>query len=167
MTGGGKIIARKCDVKDEQQVLSVFDWIAETLGGVNVLINNAGVLKSGYITQAPSSELRDILDLNLLPACIFIRESIKQMRAKQEIGYIFIMNSILGHRIPEIPLPLSVYPASKFALRAIAQSVRQELSLHKSPIRLTVSGYIIDFSILNFKKFNWLNIEHLPGYGSH
>lgn len=49
-------------------------------------------------------------------------------------------SSILGHRIPEVPVPLfSVYPATKHALTALCQTVRQEIHFFKLNIKLTVS----------------------------
>lgn len=41
----GKVYAFKCDVSDPSSVKSAFDWIEERFGGVDVLINNAGVYK--------------------------------------------------------------------------------------------------------------------------
>lgn len=47
--------------------------------------------------------------------------------------------SILGHRIPDVPVPLfGVYPASKYALTAMVQTIRQELQFHKANIKVTV-----------------------------
>lgn len=65
------------------------------------------------------------------------------MRERNVYGHVIILNSILGHRIPDVPVPLfCVYPASKYALTAISQSVRQELSFHKTNIKVTVSSKI-------------------------
>lgn len=48
--------------------------------------------------------------------------------------------SVLGHRIPEVPVPLfSVYPATKHAITALCQTVRQEIHFLKLNIKLTVS----------------------------
>lgn len=53
--------------------------------------------------------------------------------------------SILGHRIPDVPVPLfSVYPASKFALSALVQTVRQELQFHRANVKVTVSDALHD-----------------------
>lgn len=46
---------------------------------------------------------------------------------------------MLGHRIPDLPMPLfNVYPASKFALTALTQTIRQELTFQQAKIKLTV-----------------------------
>lgn len=50
--------------------------------------------------------------------------------------------SVLGHRIPDLPVPLfNVYPASKFALTAITQTIRQELAFQQANIKLTVNNF--------------------------
>lgn len=56
--------------------------------------------------------------------------------------FLFISSSfsVLGHRIPEVPVPLfSVYPATKHAITALCQTVRQEIHFLKLNIKLTVS----------------------------
>lgn len=51
----------------------------------------------------------------------------------------FSFFSVLGHRIPDLPVPLfNVYPASKYALTAITQTIRQELAFQRANIKLTV-----------------------------
>lgn len=45
----GKIIAKKCDVTNEAEVLSVFDWVKEKFGHLDIFINNAGVIKSDML----------------------------------------------------------------------------------------------------------------------
>lgn len=46
----GKLYALKCDVSKEEDILDVFKWIKENLGGVDVLVNNAGLMYSAGIT---------------------------------------------------------------------------------------------------------------------
>lgn len=61
----------------------------------------------------------------------------------------FYFFSILGHRIPDVPIPLfNVYPASKFALTALSQTIRQELTFQRANIKLTVCTKN-DFNHLN------------------
>lgn len=44
---GGRLLAMKCDVTKEEEILSVFKWIKENLGPIHVLVNNAGVFVKG------------------------------------------------------------------------------------------------------------------------
>lgn len=51
-TDGGKIIAKKCDVTNEPEVLSVFAWIKENFDHLDVFVNNAGIIKSDLLLGA-------------------------------------------------------------------------------------------------------------------
>lgn len=51
VTGRGKIYARKCDVANEDEILQTFAWIRKELGGVDVLISNAGVFRCNFVTR--------------------------------------------------------------------------------------------------------------------
>lgn len=51
ITGNGRIYAKKCDVANEAELLETFDWIRKELGGVDVLICNAGVFRCNFITR--------------------------------------------------------------------------------------------------------------------
>lgn len=50
VTGEGKIIGKKCDLTVESEILDLFKWINDNLGGVDILINNAALLISNFVT---------------------------------------------------------------------------------------------------------------------
>jgi short-subunit dehydrogenase len=78
--------------------------------------------------------------------CICTREAVKTMKRCNIAGHIIHMNSITGHRVPNLPEPsLNVYPASKFAVTALTESLRQELRFVKSKIKVTVRKFIVKF----------------------
>ncbi|XP_058467379.1 farnesol dehydrogenase [Malaya genurostris] len=138
VTGSGKIYARKCDVANESELMEVFSWIRTVLCGVDVLVCNAGIFRCNFITQCESSDYRDTFNVNVVATCICIREVVKNMKERAVPGHIFIINSILGKRIPDVSFPMfGPYPASKFALCGLAEVVRKELLYFKLPIRLT------------------------------
>lgn len=61
------------------------------------------------------------------------------MKERGSSGHIFIVNSILGKKIPDVSVPMyGTYPASKYALAGLAEVVRKELMYFKLPVRLTV-----------------------------
>lgn len=70
-TSKGKIIARKCDVTDESEVLSTFSWIKETFGHLDVFINNAGVIKSGLMLGEYAERYCPLLSMPCLFNVIF------------------------------------------------------------------------------------------------
>lgn len=73
------------------------------------------------------------------------------------IGAHFSFFSVLGHRIPDLPVPLfNVYPASKYALTAITQTIRQELAFQQANIKLTVRmGFPYFFPPKLRQSFKW------------
>lgn len=135
--------AKHCDITKEEQVSEVFEWTQKQLGGCDVLINNAGIIATTELTQRNNSkEIRQTLDTNLLGTVFCTREAFYMMRThKQGNGHIVIVNSVAGHQVPNLgpELPsLNIYPATKFALKAMNETYRQEFQRHKTQIRMTV-----------------------------
>ncbi|KAH0814384.1 hypothetical protein GEV33_008408 [Tenebrio molitor] len=134
----GQIYALKCDITKEDDILKSFKWISEKVGPVHVLINNAGLSRSTSLMDGSTKEWRRVFDVNVMALCICTREAVKTMKRCNIAGHIIHMNSITGHRVPNLPEPsLNVYPASKFAVTALTESLRQELRFVKSKIKVT------------------------------
>ncbi|MCG8587642.1 MAG: SDR family NAD(P)-dependent oxidoreductase [Pirellulales bacterium] len=93
-------------------------------GGVDVLINNAGVGGLGRFDEANPDRLRQIMDVNFVAAADWIRAALPKLR-EGTTPLIVNMGSILGHRA--IPF-FSEYCASKFALRGFHEALRVELA---------------------------------------
>jgi NADP-dependent 3-hydroxy acid dehydrogenase YdfG len=129
---------RRCDVSKEEEVKSVFSKAKEDLGGVDVCVNNAGVL---YITQPllsqTTEEWRECTDVNIIGLMIVAREFVKQMEERKcDDGHIIIMNSVSGHRTTARPA-FAFYTATKYAVTALTEGIRVELRQKKSKIRVT------------------------------
>lgn len=76
--------------------------------------------------------------------CICTREAIKVMKENEIDGHIVHINSIAGHYVPQLPKPvLNVYPASKFAVTALTETLIHELKCEGSRIKVTVSSSFI------------------------
>ncbi|XP_034116143.1 farnesol dehydrogenase-like [Drosophila albomicans] len=147
--------ARKCDVSDEKQVIDTFAWVDQTLGGADVLVNNAG--KLAYINvldQGNSSDLRSTLDINVLGVSWCTREAFQSMeRRKINDGHIVIVNSILGHRVPNVGMSLNMYAPSKHAITALTEVLRQEFLAKGTHIKITsVSPGAVDTEIIDKTK---------------
>ncbi|SPP81336.1 farnesol dehydrogenase [Drosophila guanche] len=136
--GEGKILAHECDLNDEQQLTSAFAWLREKFQCIHVLVCNAGILKANFLSESTTKDIKELFDTNVVATACCLREGLKLMAAANVRGHIVVMNSVLGHRIPEVPVPLfSVYPATKHAITALCQTVRQEIHFLKLNIKLT------------------------------
>ncbi|MCA9565768.1 MAG: SDR family NAD(P)-dependent oxidoreductase, partial [Myxococcales bacterium] len=122
------------DFRREADILSMFEQIRESLGGVDVLINNAGLAHIENLTQGKSEHWREMLDVNILALCICTREAIADMRKRGDQGHVVHVSSMAGHRVPSMG---GVYSATKFAVRALTESLRQELRQAESGIRVS------------------------------
>ncbi|KAJ3651584.1 hypothetical protein Zmor_017614 [Zophobas morio] len=131
----GKLYACKVDMYNEEEIVNGFKWVEENIGPVNILINNAGSSKDTTLYDGSTEDWKSVFDLNILALCIATREVIKMMREHEINGHIVHINSIFGHRVPSFGM--HVYPASKFAVTALTETLRQELNSIGSRIKVT------------------------------
>ncbi|RZC38141.1 adh short and/or KR domain containing protein [Asbolus verrucosus] len=146
----GKLHAVRADISKEEDVLRAFRWVADNLGPVHILINNAGIGQDNSLVDGDTEKWRKVLDTNVLGLCIATREAIKVMRANGIDGHIVHINSVAGHVVPNFP-GANVYPASKHAVTALTETLRQELIHIQSGIKITVKSVspgVVDTEIL-------------------
>ncbi|CAH1118696.1 unnamed protein product [Phaedon cochleariae] len=132
----GKLYSFQADLSNEKEILAAFEWIRKNLGPVHILVNNAGLILPTNLTNGDTEMWRTILEVNVLGLCIATREAIQDMNKNEIDGHIVHINSIAGHKVPDIPL-FNIYPASKFAVTALTESLRVELNSLQSKIKIT------------------------------
>ncbi|KAK4881383.1 hypothetical protein RN001_004702 [Aquatica leii] len=139
----GKFYAFVADVSKEDDILKAFLWAEENIGAVHILINNAGVRKRTNLVEGDTNLWKEVFDTNVLGLCIATREAFKSMKKHNVSGHIIHINSIVGHTVVYLPQS-SVYPASKFAVTALTETLRQELNAIGSKIKVTSisPGYV-------------------------
>ena len=104
----GKIHVRALDVSDEADVSAFVDWASEAMGGLNGLINNAGVLRDGLLVKKDRTTgqvavldraaWQKVIDVNLTGATLIVRDVVaKMVRTEQAPGVIVNMSSIARH----------------------------------------------------------------------
>ncbi|XP_049795075.1 dehydrogenase/reductase SDR family member 11-like, partial [Schistocerca nitens] len=124
-----------CDVSAEEDVLSTFRYVEETLGGVDVLVYNAGVTGFSSLLDGSPAEWRRLLDVNVVALCLCTREAVASMRRRHLAdGQVVLVSSQAAHQVPG-RAPLHFYSATKHAVKALADGFRLELA--DSGIRLT------------------------------
>ncbi|XP_046865319.1 farnesol dehydrogenase isoform X2 [Drosophila willistoni] len=143
---------RKCDVSDEKQVIETFAWIEQNVGGVDVLVNNAGITRDTEITKPNNSDdLRAILDTNVLGVSWCTREAFLSLqRRKVNDGHVVIINSIAGHGVPFVPgFNFNLYAPSKHAITALTEVLRQEFQNKGTQTKITsISPGAVDTEII-------------------
>ena len=125
------------DLRDEAAILALFATIRERLGGVDLLINNAGLGREAPLTSGSTEDWREMLELNVLALCICTREAVTDMLATEKAegfsGHVIHVSSMASHRVPASG---GVYPATKHAVRALIEGLRLELRGLDSHIRV-------------------------------
>ncbi|XP_055849970.1 farnesol dehydrogenase [Episyrphus balteatus] len=138
VTGLGKIFAIECDLTDTSSIVNAFEQIKAKFHTVHLLVNGAGRTVANFLLESSAGEVRDVFDLNVVAACTCIMQSVELMKIHGLRSHIIIINSILGHKVMELPKPAyNVYPATKHALTALCQTVRQEIRYNKLNVKLT------------------------------
>ncbi|XP_063235311.1 farnesol dehydrogenase-like [Bacillus rossius redtenbacheri] len=133
----GKLYAVKTDLSKEEDILSAFKWVKENLGGVDVLVNNAGVLNWSKLSEGKTADWKQMLDLNVLGLSICTREAIQSMKERGvDDGHIIHVNSVAGHTVSDYE-GLYMYTGTKHAVTALTEGLRKELTQLKSNIRIT------------------------------
>ncbi|MEM5948629.1 oxidoreductase [Spirochaetia bacterium 38H-sp] len=114
----------KLDVTDEELAKSCIEKIERESGGVDILINNAGYGLYGTIEEVPIKEAKRQMDVNVFGLARMTQLVIPYMRKKKR-GKIINISSIAG----KLTTPLGGwYHASKFAVEALSDCLRVELS---------------------------------------
>jgi len=130
---GERSSAVAVDVRDEASVQAAFAAARERFGGVDVLINNAGLGHAAPLAEGTVEQWREMLEVNLLGLCICTREALADMRARGGFGQIVHIGSMAGQRVPA---GAGLYAATKHAVRALTESLRIELREAGDSIRV-------------------------------
>lgn len=117
----------QADVAREEEAVRLVREAAEHLGGLDVLVNNAGGGRFAPLLDQDLAEFRQVLDTNLVGAMLVAREAARLMVQNADgagRGTIINIGSVSGLRGSA---GAGAYSASKFALRGLTQSWRDEL----------------------------------------
>ena len=122
---GGKALAVAMDVSKESDVQRAFAATGEAFGGVDLLVNNAGVEHPYELLDMPLEAWQKVIDVNLTGAFLCAREAARAMRDRKSPGTIVNISSVHEQIAWE---RFSNYCASKGGMKLFAQSIAKELA---------------------------------------
>lgn len=133
-----RVFFRACDVRESREVRSFVQEAVEELGGVQILVNNAGIGRDGALWHLGDHEWEAVVRTNLDGAFFFTRAVVPYMRA-QEYGKIVNVTSVHGLRSE---FGISNYSSSKAGLIGLTRSAAVELGRRNINVNAVAPGYI-------------------------
>lgn len=131
---GVKATMFKADIRHKTEVEKAIDHAYQTLGGFDVMINNAGIAQVQPISQVTEDEFRTITDINIGGVLWGIQAAAHKFQSLKQKGKIINACSIAGH---DGFAMLGVYSATKFAVKALTQAAAKEYA----SFNITVNSY--------------------------
>lgn len=135
---GVKAVAIKADVSDKAQVDELFAKVKADFGGVDVLVNNAGVTKDGLIIGLKEEDFDAVISTNLKGAFLCSQSAAKMMIRKKS-GCIVNLSSIVGIHGNA---GQTNYSASKAGVIGLTKSLAKELSGRHIRVNAVAPGFI-------------------------
>src|SRR3954471_760879 len=135
---GAAAIYRHLDVSSEDDWKAVVDETVETLGGVDVLVNNAGILRFAALPDMPLEDYMRIVNVNQVGTFLGMRAVSKPMMAAGK-GAIVNISSVEG--LAGMPY-LTAYTSTKFAIRGMTKVAALELGPHGIRVNSVHPGMI-------------------------
>ena len=133
-----KIKVEQLNLKNQQEVLTKFPKFIDALGGVDILINNAGITKDNLTLRMKEDEWRDVIDVNLNSVFFTCQIAIKAM-IKNKIGSIVNITSVVGHTGNA---GQANYTASKAGVVALTKSLAKEYAKKNIRVNCVSPGFI-------------------------
>ena len=135
---GGRAIAVAADITDENEVDALFDRAEKDLGGVMVLVNNAGMRADGLAPQLKAKDWDSVLSTNLSAAFSTTRRALRPM-LKARFGRIVNVASIVG---PRANAGQANYAASKAGLIGMTKTVAVEVARRGITVNAVAPGLV-------------------------
>ena len=120
---GHGAIGLACDVRSQEQVTAAFQELDRQAGGLDVLVNNAGIGIFAPVAEMAPDDWRAVIETNLNGVFYCTREAVPRMKARGG-GYIFNVSSLAGRN------PFAngaAYNASKFGLNGFSEALMMEV----------------------------------------
>jgi NAD(P)-dependent dehydrogenase (short-subunit alcohol dehydrogenase family) len=135
----GRIVPLALDVSSVAAIEAGLAQAADALGGLDVVVNNAGVAESVKAIDLTEAQWDAHLDVNL-KGCFFVAQGAARIMAKQAGGAIVNIASILGERVAASVAP---YAAAKAGLVQLTKALALEWARHRVRVNALAPGYVV------------------------
>src|SRR5215211_6756220 len=129
-----KVSLHRVDVGDVSQIQQFAAAATSAHPALNIVINNAGVALLGQFGEIEQAQMEWLININFWGVVHATRAFLPQL-SRQPAAHIVNLSSIFGIIAPP---GQSAYGAAKFAVRGFSESLRHELQMAASPVRLSV-----------------------------
>lgn len=133
-----KILIEAFDLGDHDQITNLFKNCMHQLGGLDVLINNAGITRDNLAIRMSKDEWSKVIDVNLTSSFLMSQEAIKLM-LKNKKGSIVNITSVVAHLGNAGQVN---YASSKAALIAMSKSLAREYAKKNIRVNCISPGFI-------------------------
>jgi NAD(P)-dependent dehydrogenase (short-subunit alcohol dehydrogenase family) len=138
---GAAVHTAPCDVSRQDSVRAAAVRLLDGLGGVDLLVNNAGILRTDPFLQTTADDWRTVLSVNLDGAFHWCQAVLPAMIAAGAGGSVINMASWTGKKgVPNH----AAYCASKFALIGLTQVLAGEMATHSIRVNAICPGIIVE-----------------------
>ena len=138
LNGGDAVLTVRADVRDPADAQRLVDETVTRFGGLDVLVNNAGVGKFSHVADMSLDDWRQIIDTNLNGVFYCSRAAIPAMKARGA-GFIINISSLAGKN-PFIGG--AAYCASKAGLNAFSEALMQEVRYDNIRVSYVMPGSV-------------------------
>ena len=128
----------KLNLKNQNDVVKQFPGFIDSLGGIDILINNAGITKDNLTLRMKEEEWKDVIDVNLNSVFFICQIAIKAM-IKNKSGSIVNITSVVGHTGNA---GQANYTASKAGVVAMTKSLAKEYAKKNIRVNCVSPGFI-------------------------
>ena len=162
---GFEVFSQVCDVTNKEQIYENARIIDEKYGGIDILINNAGTVYTGYMLDRSDEELENLINVNFTSMIYTIRAFMPKMLEKNS-GHIINISS--ASSLTGAP-KLAVYAATKWAVAGLTESLRLEVQkMGKNGVKFSsIHPNFLKKGLFEGTKLNFIGQLLAPGVKSH
>jgi NAD(P)-dependent dehydrogenase (short-subunit alcohol dehydrogenase family) len=135
---GGRAAAAHCDVTVGDQIQGAVERARKEFGGLDVVVNCAGILKGHLLEETPEAEWRQVLDVNLTGAFLVTKAALTALRERGG-GSIVHIASRMAIRVKE---GHGAYAAAKAGILQLTQMAALEGAPHKIRVNCVCPGFV-------------------------